>query len=186
MSDKILHKLERFGMRAIALLALTTEMVDDATGLTSLRGKQGIYDFSRKLSMGEYQFKRVLRDLEEQELILKAGDKYLITPKGRAKAHKLNLQKKEQPIETKWDGKYRIAIFDIPEDERQKRNLFRSLLKRKGYIELQHSVFVYPFGDFEILNQIRHELGIEKYVNFLIAQADEVESDENLRKRFNL
>ena len=54
MKKNPLNKIERISLRTVALLALVAEMVDDATGLTSLRGRKGIYDFSRKLNMGEY------------------------------------------------------------------------------------------------------------------------------------
>lgn len=168
------------------MLALAAEMVDDVTGLTSLQGKKGIYDFSRKLNMGQYQLQRVFSELEKQELISKSKGGFLITPKGRAKVRNFNLQQEEKSVDGRWDGRWRIVIFDIPEDERWARNVFRSTLKRKGYIELQHSVFVYPYGNFLILNEIRHEMEIEKYVSFLMAKADEVEDDKNLRVRFDL
>jgi len=173
-------------MRATALLALTAEIIDDATGLTSLRGKSGIYDFSRKLNLGHYQIQRIFRELEKQNLISKTQKGFLITPKGRVKVRNYNLQQEEKSKNDEWDGRWRIVIFDIPEDQRRARNLFRATLKRKGYIELQQSVFVYPYGNFNILNQIRHEMEIEGCVSFLIAKADEVEDDKNLRIRFSL
>ena len=167
------------------MIALTAEIVDDLTGLTSLRGKSGIHDFSRKLGMGEYQFRSVLRSLEEQQLIEKNEDGFLITPKGLKKARIVTLQTKEV-VKGKWDGKWRIVIFDIPEDNRKARNILRAILKRNGYIRLQNSVFVSPYGDFEFLNLFRHEYKIEKYVNFFKANADELENDSELRKRFDL
>ncbi|MCX6809651.1 MAG: hypothetical protein NTZ65_02810 [Candidatus Berkelbacteria bacterium] len=82
MKNDLLNKIERVSLRTITLLALTAEMVDDITGLTSLRGRKGIYDFSRKLNMGEYQLRSALFSLEEQNLIEKNGNGFLITPKG--------------------------------------------------------------------------------------------------------
>lgn len=136
--------------------------------------------------MGEYQLQSVLRSLEEQKLIQKTEDNFLITPKGIIKAKYLNLQKAEPCSKSEWDGRWRIVIFDIPEENRRARNIFRAILKRKGYIKLQNSVFICPFGDFDLLNEVRHEYGIEKFVNFLIAQTDEIENDENLLLRFGL
>ena len=185
MKKNPLNKIERISLRTVALLALVAEMVDDATGLTSLRGRKGIYDFSRKLNMGEYQFSSVLRSLEEQKLIEKNENGFLITPKGLKKAKILKLQNKEVQIE-KWDGKWRIVIFDIPEELRKVRNILRSILKRNRYIRLQNSVFISPYGNFGLLNIVRHEYKIEKYVNFFKAKADEVENDLELRKQFNL
>ncbi|MCX6809247.1 MAG: CRISPR-associated endonuclease Cas2 [Candidatus Berkelbacteria bacterium] len=185
MKNDLLNKIERVSLRTITLLALTAEMIDDITGLTSLRGRKGIYDFSRKLNMGEYQLRSALFSLEEQNLIEKNGNGFLITPKGLDKAKILKLQNNEIKIE-KWDGKWRIVIFDIPEEQRKARNILRSILKRNRYIRLQDSVFVSPYGDFELLNSVRHEYKIEKYVNFFKAKADELENDLELRRRFNL
>jgi len=183
---RIIHKVERYSLRAIVLLGLAMEMVDDITGLTSLRGRRGIYDFSRKLQMGEYQFRSAIESLEKQLLIKKTGGGFLITPKGKKKIKFLKLQRTKAKEKQAWDKKWRVVIFDIPEDARQARDIFRSLLKRKGFIRLQNSVFISPYGDFDELNEIRHEYGIQKYVNFLMAKADEVENDQNLRNRFNL
>ena len=77
-------------------------------------------------------------------------------------------------------------IFDIPEDMRAQRNFFRALLKRKGFIKLQNSVFVAPNADFDELDLARREYGIEKYVNFLIAESAATDDDSFLRKRFSL
>lgn len=186
MKKKFIHKIERYSLRAIVLLGLAMEMVDDMTGLTSLRGRRGIYDFSRKLQMGEYQFRSAIESLEKQFLIRKTRNGFLITPKGKIKIKFLKLQRTKPKEEQEWDGKWRIVIFDIPEDARQTRDIFRSLLKRKGFIRLQNSVFISPYGNFDELNSIRHEYGIERYVNFLMAKADEVENDQNLRQRFDL
>lgn len=45
----------------------------------------------------------------------------------------------------KWDGKWRLVIFDIPESKKGARDSFRQKLKGLGFHELQKSVFVHPF-----------------------------------------
>lgn len=48
-------------------------------------------------------------------------------------------------IPKKWDGLWRLIIFDVPSDDHVKRNAFRMLIKRLGARFLQQSVWVYPY-----------------------------------------
>jgi DNA-binding transcriptional regulator PaaX len=52
----------------------------------------------------------------------------------------LKLRKQE-----KWDGYWRIIIFDIPEELKQSRDILSKKLKEIGMYPLQKSVYVYPF-----------------------------------------
>lgn len=64
----------------------------------------------------------------------------------------------------KWDGKWRVVIFDIPEQKRIIRNLFRRNLKRWGFKQLQKSVWISKRNIYEKLVSYTEELGIEKWV----------------------
>ena len=46
------------------------------------------------------------------------------------------------PVEKDWDGKYRIVLFDIPENDRLMRDVLRSKLKDLGFVGWQKSVWV--------------------------------------------
>jgi phenylacetic acid degradation operon negative regulatory protein len=69
--------------------------------------------------------------------------KYQITPKGLSQLQKrqllLTLQK------GKWDGKWRILIFDIEEANRAVRNTLRYQIKELGFGYLQKSVWISPY-----------------------------------------
>lgn len=47
---------------------------------------------------------------------------------------------------SKWDGKWYIITFDIPESCRTKRNAFREKLKELGFGKLQASVYISPLN----------------------------------------
>ncbi|MBI2596559.1 CRISPR-associated endonuclease Cas2 [Candidatus Daviesbacteria bacterium] len=66
--------------------------------------------------------------------------------------------------EKDWDGKWRIVIFDIPEQKRIIRNLFRRNLKKWGFKHLQKSVWVSKRNVFDKLELYIKDLGIEKWV----------------------
>lgn len=71
-----------------------------------------------------------------------------------------------------WDGKWRIVIFDIPEQKRIIRNLFRRNLKKWGFKHLQRSVWISRRNIFDKLNSYIKELGIEQWV--VILEADRI------------
>jgi len=66
--------------------------------------------------------------------------------------------------EKDWDRKWRIVIFDIPEEKRIIRNLFRRNLKKWGFKHLQKSVWISQRNVFDKLESYIKDLGIEKWV----------------------
>ncbi len=84
----------------------------------------------------------------------------------------------------KWDGKWRLIIYDIPEDSREHREMFRRLLKHNGFYKLQASVFIspYPFNR-EALAYLK-QTGLSKYIR--IARVDELDEQDDLKKYFEL
>jgi len=148
--------------------------------------KKGIYRLAHDNPEMHGQCYAALRSLVRGGY-LKCGknDRFLISPKGRRqmKFLKIRAQKVDRG---KWDRKWRIVIFDIPEKMRRERAALRSFLKRNGFVKLQNSVFVAPFANMDVLDFIRKEYKIEKYVNFIIGQTDRRENDSLLRKKFGL
>lgn len=66
--------------------------------------------------------------------------------------------------EEKWDGKYRIVIWDIPERKRRVRDLFRRRIKQWGFASWQRSVWI---SKRNVTNQLRalvEELVLENYI----------------------
>lgn len=78
---------------------------------------------------------------------------YQITPKGEKEIDRLLASLKTTG---KWDGKWRLVLFDIPEVQRYVRDRLRRALKRLGLGILQASVWITP-------NNIKNEVAeIEK------------------------
>lgn len=113
------------------------------------------------------------------------GKRFLrITSKGRrvlafeqAKAA-LGNQKK------KWDGRWRMVAFDIPERRGAVRFRLRSVMREIGFVRLQDSVWVYPYDCEDFIALLKAELKIGKDV--LYAIADTIEHDKGIRRHFNL
>lgn len=69
--------------------------------------------------------------------------------------------------ESKWDGVWRVVIFDIPEQKRIIRDMFRRRLKHWGFSNWQQSVWVTKQPVTNKLRNTIKELGIDKWVAVL-------------------
>ena len=74
------------------------------------------------------------------------NDRFVLTDKGRGVLLKFDIDDLKLPNfnPQKWDGVWRVLIFDIPELTRAVRNLFRCKIQELGFYSLQKSVYVTP------------------------------------------
>lgn len=75
----------------------------------------------------------------------------------------------------KWDGKWRVVIFDVPENCKSKRDILRRELKALGFYRIQMSVYVYPFECTQAIRKISSYLNIKKSVLIMISEIIENE-----------
>jgi DNA-binding transcriptional regulator PaaX len=105
-----------------------------------------------------------------------------ITKKGTLKAlqyHFDNMCKMQ-----KWDGKWRIVIFDIPEKKRVSRNALRAKLRDLGFKELQKSVFVFPYECRKEIELIIDFFSLQPHVCYGVMEF--IDKEENLKNQFQL
>lgn len=115
----------------------------------------------------------------------KNGEQILIlSEEGKKRILKFNIGKLEIKKPRKWDGFWRVIIFDIPECQRQGRDILRSFLQRLGFYQLQKSCFVYPFECKDEVDFLTEIYNISQYINFIIAK--HIEGENQLKKFFNL
>lgn len=107
-----------------------------------------------------------------------------ITNKGKAllKEYKLQDLKITQP--KKWDGKYRVIIFDIKEWKRPVRDKLRRWFESLGLVRLQNSVWVYPHDCQEIIALLKANYKIGNEVLYM--EVTHIENDRWLKKVFDL
>ena len=70
-----------------------------------------------------------------------------------------------------WDKKWRIIIFDIPQEKHIARVRFRNKLKSLGCVMIQKSVFVFPYPCHKEIGDIAGYLEISDHVDILIAES---------------
>lgn len=69
----------------------------------------------------------------------------------------------------KWDGVWRIMIFDIPEEKRKYRDFMRRLLKDNGFEMWQFSVWVTKYNPEPALRDLLKYLCLHKYYSIIEA-----------------
>jgi DNA-binding transcriptional regulator PaaX len=84
----------------------------------------------------------------------------------------------------RWDGKWRVLIFDIPEKRRGLRQQLTSLLRTIGFQRLQDSVWVYPYDCEDLMTLLKVDLHVGNDVLYMIADA--IENDRSLREMFKI
>ena len=104
-----------------------------------------------------------------------------ITKKGELK---ILLEKSKIKITIPWDHKWRVIIFDIPEESRDLRDRFRKLLKTYNFKKLQQSVFISPYALSREAIAYLKETGLIGYIRIL--KVEEIDDDKDLIKYFGL
>lgn len=147
--------------------------------------RKPIADYRKWRKDDGIKFSQNLYYLKKKKLIkdfVRNKKKYIeLTPKGKRRARYYFLNKHILRSKKKWDGKWRVVIFDISEDKKSKRELIRKWLKNIGLKELQRSVYVYPF-DFK--KQLNLMVGILMAYDVKYMVCDIIEGEEDIINYF--
>lgn len=105
----------------------------------------------RKVSDTFYQLrKRGLLDWKEEN-----GQIYIsLTPEGKKKAGMFQLDILKIARPKRWDEKWRVFLFDIPDKKKPAREALRGKLRELGFVKVQESAWVHAFdcsAEFELL-----------------------------------
>ena len=84
----------------------------------------------------------------------------------------------------RWDRRYRMVVFDIPEKRKGVRERLRRIMRELGFLRIQDSVWVAPHECEELVALIKAELRIGKDVLYVIVES--IENDAWIRRHFNL
>lgn len=107
-----------------------------------------------------------------------------LTKKGKEKAGKYIIDDLEIEKPKKWDKKWRIVIFDIPNETKAKREAFRGKLKELGFYKLQQSAWICPYKCEKEIKLLKDFFGLTSKELKLITGG--IEEDKDLKKIFKL
>ncbi len=116
------------------------------------------------------------------EKVRREGREFIqLTNEGRLE---LLCRKMQTPHKQTWDGKWRVAIFDIPEVAHATRDEMRTFLKKIGFRQLQQSVYITPHALSKESVDYLTNSGLQKYIRFL--RVDQCDDDTRIKKKFGM
>lgn len=122
------------------------------------------------------------KNLIHKGLLEYKNEKLRITQKGKLQLFREGLAENAKKKNKKWDGKWRVLIFDIPEKIRFVRDNIRVALLNIGFMRLQNSVWIYPYDCEDFINLLKADMEIGKDVLYMIVE--ELEHDKPVREHF--
>lgn len=152
------------------LLALE-KAVDGSVRLEDLVSHSYIYARGYDRPLKKSVLAQALKRLREGGLVDLIDDQQLIyrlTDSGRDRA----LWKKMIEGDAKWDGKWRLVVWDIPEKRRLARDLLRFKLKQLGFTQWQKSIWASKVNSTDLLRKFIKQVGIDDWV--MVIESDNV------------
>lgn len=109
----------------------------------------------------------------------------VVTREGISEVKKFEFEELALPATGWWDGRWRLALFDVPEKFKRGRETFRDKLHSLGFFPLQKSVFVFPHECRDEIEFVAHFCEIARYVEYVTCD-DLGQSEARVRKHFGL
>jgi DNA-binding transcriptional regulator PaaX len=147
----------------------------------------GKFKQSRRYS--NKQLRNAFYNLRRQNLveIIQEKDnkiKIRLTNKGQVRIKEFSADILTISRPKKWDGKWRILIFDIPNKFTKAREALRRKLKDLRFYQLQKSVWIYPYPCEDEILFIAHVFQIEPFIEILTVE--NLLHEDKIRRFFNL
>lgn len=183
-SELRLEKRKGYVRDALLLsLGISGAILFPAAALATL---QVIGSLNRNKSKYDYQIRSVASRLASRGLVQFKKQGFIeLTEKGRREFYRLEQEIIMRSASLRrWDKKWRIVIFDIPEKYRKIRDQLRITLKSYGFYQLQESVWVFPYDCENVITLLKADLGVAGSVLYVIVE--KLENDSHLRKEFRL
>ena len=171
MKKILLGTIKKVGLLTIAIAA---------PNVISAMQKLGMVPSRRQREVIQRSYDKLIR----AGLVARNDWKYELTSKGAAALRALELREYQKNKPRRWDGKWRILVFDIPEYRRGTRQKLRMTLQAIGFSRLQNSVWVYPYDCEDLIALVKADFKIGKDLLYLIV--DTIEGEWRLKKQFGL
>src|SRR3989338_1428708 len=141
-----------------------------------------------KDTLERWKYNRAVKYLQESDkikVIRQGADKFVkLTQKGKVQTLLRKVENSKLSPKEKWDGKWRMVIWDIPETSSNQRNQIRYVLKKLGFHRVQQSVYIrpHPLNSDAVL--YLQESGLIDYIRFI--RVDKMDEEKTLLKKFDI
>lgn len=92
-----------------------------------------------------------------------------LTDKARKRLVKIEFDALVSQPQSQWDKRWRIIIYDIPEEHKYGRNALTARLRRYGCFQLQKSTWITPFPCRKDIELITTRFAVDEYVTYFEA-----------------
>ncbi|MBI2100283.1 MAG: hypothetical protein HYT48_03020 [Candidatus Vogelbacteria bacterium] len=140
-------------------------------------------------AIDRYALHRAIKKLYQSRLV--AAENHpdgtttiILTQAGKQLALRYDINRLKIPPMKRWDYKWRVVLFDIPERHKRARDALALALKQAGFHSFQKSVFVHPFECRHELDWVVEFFNLRPYVRFILAEA--IDNELHLKKHFGL
>ena len=181
---------KRYTKEELAVLLLKRFAVEGlVVACVALPGLAQVFTlFRASKAQDRHRIRQSIRGLEKQEFIRRykhKGEEVIeITEKGKRRIVRYDLKHLLIKRPKKWDGLWRVVIFDIPEEKRGRRLFVSRQFKSMGMHTLQRSTFISPFPCKGEADFIGEYLDIRKYIIYMeVSVLDEL---RKWKRKFNL
>jgi hypothetical protein len=173
-------------LKAIVVVGMAGTMVV-APNAVQLFGKAVKHLDKRERAL---KSKRVLIYMQREKLVsfkdLPTGElEVSITEKGKKRIKKLEFDELKITALKSWDMKWRLVMFDIPENLRKSRSALSMKLKKMGFYQLQKSVWAHAYPCEHEINLIQQVFGIPSSC-VISAETTNIKNEYKLKQHFNL
>ena len=183
------RKIRRMGMVQQAILATVAISGIIAVGLVAPKALEILGRVPAVRRQFMYRSGNILSDMAKEGYVTfeeKKGARFArITPEGKAalmRRGSLMFNALQRP--RRWDKRWRVIIFDIPEYRRVTRDALRKMMQSFGFYRLQDSVWVYPYDCEDVVALAKAELKIGASVLYMVVE--KIENDQRLKEEFLL
>lgn len=108
----------------------------------------------------------------------------VLTEKGEKLKINFDIDNMKLKESGKWDRKWRIVVFDIPEKKKRAREALRMKLREFEFYQLQRSVWVYPYDCEKEISFIAEFFEIRSNLRYIVAER--INNEAELKLHFRL
>ena len=163
-TSKLIDEVLRFGVTTAAVGGI---LVLPGLAVALEKPIAALFDRLDKRSR-ERELRRVLYYMKEQNYL--SGD-YLHGLQLTDKAKQRLKQRSAYEITPteRWDKRWRVIIYDIPEKHKASRDKLTHFLRLSGCYQLQRSTWITPFACRDVIETICAKLHVDEYISYFEA-----------------
>lgn len=151
LGDNEKEIIKIIGVSALVLVSLSSPNSPNALKrIFKMRGQKG--------------FDKLLKHLENKNIIYLGGEKVKLTQKGRNLLKIIRLQEIKIEKPEKWNQIWHLVAYDIPNTRKKERDWFRRIIEKLGFYQIQESLWVFPYECKEEIAIISQDLSISPFV----------------------